>query len=97
MEEKGADVNLAAHLLSEAWMDRFFVAAVVSSDTDLVESLGGCRALPLVCGTSIREGSETRSSRPVCRALPSCDPMAGERGSTSAGVQAFVSRPALPP
>jgi uncharacterized LabA/DUF88 family protein len=36
MEEKGSDVNLAAHLLNDAWNDRFDVAAVMSNDTDLV-------------------------------------------------------------
>ena len=36
MEEKGSDVNLAAHLLNDAWKDRFEAAAVISNDTDLV-------------------------------------------------------------
>jgi hypothetical protein len=36
MEEKGSDVNLAAHLLNDAWKDSFDVCAVVSNDTDLV-------------------------------------------------------------
>ena len=36
MEEKGSDVNLAAHLLSNAWKGRFDAAAVMSNDTDLV-------------------------------------------------------------
>ena len=36
MEEKGSDVNLAAHLLNDAWKDRFEAAVVVSNDTDLV-------------------------------------------------------------
>jgi len=36
MEEKGSDVNLAAHLLNDAWKDLFEVAAVVFNDTDLV-------------------------------------------------------------
>ena len=35
-EEKGSDVNLAAHLLNDAWGDRFDAAAVISNDTDLV-------------------------------------------------------------
>ena len=39
MEEKGSDVNLAVHLLNDAWMDRFDVVAVVSNDTDLVEPI----------------------------------------------------------
>ena len=36
MEEKGSDVNLAAHLLNDAWQDLFEAAVVVSNDTDLV-------------------------------------------------------------
>lgn len=36
LEEKGSDVNLAAHLLNDAWGDQFEVAAVISNDTDLV-------------------------------------------------------------
>jgi uncharacterized LabA/DUF88 family protein len=36
MEEKGSDVNLAAHLLNDAWKNSFDVAAVISNDTDLV-------------------------------------------------------------
>ena len=36
MEEKGSDVNLAAHLLNDAWNGLFDVAAVISNDTDLV-------------------------------------------------------------
>ncbi len=36
MEEKGSDVNLAAHLLNDAWKGRFEAAAVISNDTDLV-------------------------------------------------------------
>ena len=36
MEEKGSDVNLAAHLLNDAWKGLFEVAVVISNDTDLV-------------------------------------------------------------
>ncbi len=39
MEEKGSDVNLAVHLLNDAWKDLFDVAVVVSNDTDLVTSI----------------------------------------------------------
>ncbi len=39
MEEKGSDVNLAAHLLNDAWKGAFEAAAVVSNDTDLVEPI----------------------------------------------------------
>ena len=36
MEEKGSDVNLATHLLNDAWKDLFEAAVVISNDTDLV-------------------------------------------------------------
>ena len=36
MEEKGSDVNLAAHLLNDAWKQSFDAAVVISNDTDLV-------------------------------------------------------------
>ena len=39
MEEKGSDVNLAAHLLNDAWKNSFDAAVVFSNDTDLVEPI----------------------------------------------------------
>lgn len=38
-EEKGSDVNLAAHLLMDAFEDRFDVAVIVSNDSDLKEPI----------------------------------------------------------
>ncbi|MHC8509553.1 MAG: NYN domain-containing protein [Rhodospirillales bacterium] len=38
-EEKGSDVNLASHLLNDAWHERFEAAAVISNDTDLIEPI----------------------------------------------------------
>lgn len=38
-EEKGSDVNLASHLLRDAYTGNFDVAAVLSNDTDLVEPI----------------------------------------------------------
>ncbi len=38
-EEKGSDVNLAIHLLNDAWMNRYECAVVVSNDSDLAESM----------------------------------------------------------
>lgn len=38
-EEKGSDVNLACHLLLDAFQDSFDVAAVVSNDSDLTEAI----------------------------------------------------------
>lgn len=37
-EEKGSDVNLAVHLLNDAWL-KYDCAVVVSNDSDLAESL----------------------------------------------------------
>jgi len=36
-EEKGSDVNIAAHLLGDAYNKRFDVAVIVSNDSDLME------------------------------------------------------------
>lgn len=38
-EEKGSDVNLASHLLMDAFQDKFDLALVLSQDTDLIEPL----------------------------------------------------------
>ena len=38
-EEKGSDVNLAVHLLNDAWCDHFDCAVVVSNDSDMSESM----------------------------------------------------------
>lgn len=38
-EEKGSDVNLAVHLLNDAWLNLFDWAVVASNDSDLAEAL----------------------------------------------------------
>lgn len=38
-EEKGSDVNLALHVLNDAWQNAYDCAVVVSNDSDLAESL----------------------------------------------------------
>lgn len=38
-EEKGSDVNIAVHLLNDAWLNAYDCAVVVSNDSDLAESL----------------------------------------------------------
>lgn len=38
-EEKGSDVNLASHLVRDACIGHFDVAAVLTNDTDLVEPI----------------------------------------------------------
>lgn len=39
IEEKGSDVNLASHLLRDAFLNQYDAAVVVSNDTDLVEPI----------------------------------------------------------
>ncbi len=38
-EEKGTDVNLAAHLVNDAHLGKFDIAAVISNDSDLAEAV----------------------------------------------------------
>lgn len=38
-EEKGSDVNLAVHLVNDAWLNEFDWAIIVSNDSDLSEAL----------------------------------------------------------
>ena len=38
-EEKGSDVNLALHVLNDAWQDAYDAAVIVSNDSDLAESM----------------------------------------------------------
>ncbi|MCY4450416.1 MAG: NYN domain-containing protein [Immundisolibacterales bacterium] len=38
-EEKGSDVNLAVHMLNDAWLDACDCAVVVSNDSDIAEAM----------------------------------------------------------
>ena len=38
-EEKGSDVNLAVHLLNDAWLDTYDCAVLVSNDSDIAEAM----------------------------------------------------------
>lgn len=38
-EEKGSDVNLAIHLLNDAWGNFYDCAVIISNDIDLAEAL----------------------------------------------------------
>ncbi len=38
-EEKGSDVNLAVHLLNDAWSNKYDCAIIVSNDSDLAEAM----------------------------------------------------------
>ena len=43
-EEKGSDVNLALHLLNDAWLNEYDCGVVVSNDSDLAESMSLVKA-----------------------------------------------------
>jgi hypothetical protein len=38
-EEKGSDVNLAVHLVNDAWKNLYDCAVIVSNDSDLYEAI----------------------------------------------------------
>jgi len=46
-EEKGSDVNLAVHVVNDAWHDRYDCAVICSNDSDLGESLKIIQRNPL--------------------------------------------------
>ena len=58
-EEKGSDVNLAVHLLNDAWLDKYDCAVVVSNDSDLAEAIDS------------EESAEEKSWANIAAAVPS--------------------------
>jgi len=65
-EEKGSDVNLAVHLLNDAWKGVYDCAVVVSNDSDLAE------ALKLVREEHRKRIGIISPRRPVSHALRNC-------------------------
>jgi len=64
-EEKGSDVNLAVHLLNDAWKNEYDCAVLVSNDSDLAEALRIVKSelkkmIGLVTPTRFRVSSELR-------------------------------------
>ena len=49
-EEKGSDVNLAVHLVNDAWDNRYDCAVVVSNDSDLASAINLAKARKKVVG-----------------------------------------------
>lgn len=64
-EEKGSDVNLAVHLVNDAWENRFDCAVVVSNDSDLASALDMAKARGKVIGLMPPVGAD----RPISIAL----------------------------
>lgn len=58
-EEKGSDVNIAVHMLNDAWKDDIDCAVLVSNDSDLAE------ACKLVRERGVKIGLVTKSERPT--------------------------------
>lgn len=61
IEEKGSDVNLASHLLLDAFQDKYDVAVVLSNDSDLVEPI---RLVSQELGITVGLLSPVRSPNP---------------------------------
>jgi len=70
-EEKGSDVNIAVHLLNDAWLNLYDVGVLVSNDTDLAQAMA---LVQRDCGKTVglvspvvhkvpKEHSEERSSQ----------------------------------
>lgn len=66
-EEKGSDVNLAVHLVNDAWENRYDCAVVVSNDSDLASALDIAKARGKVVGLIPPVGTH----RPISGALRS--------------------------
>jgi uncharacterized LabA/DUF88 family protein len=49
-EEKGSDVNLAVHLINDAWSDQYDCAVVITNDSDLAEALRLVRSMGKIVG-----------------------------------------------
>jgi uncharacterized LabA/DUF88 family protein len=45
--EKGSDVNLAVHLVNDAWLNQYDCGIVISGDSDLAESIKLARKTPI--------------------------------------------------
>lgn len=68
VEEKGSDVNLACHLLLDAFQNKFDVAAVLSNDSDLVEPI---RIATQVLGKPVGLLSPVNNPNPELRRVSS--------------------------
>lgn len=71
IEEKGSDVNLAVHLLNDAWLDAYECAVVVSNDSDLTEAMRLVRErgkrIGLITPRTERNRKDRRTSKELLR------------------------------
>ncbi len=82
-EEKGSDVNLATHLLNDAWLNLYDWAAVVSNDSDLAEALRLIKEQNkkiLLIPTFSKKG-ETKMKKPTSKLLKYADDLRDIRES----------------
>ena len=74
-EEKGSDVNLAVHLLNDAWLDAYECAVIVSNDSDLAEAMSlvkehhGAKQLGLVTPRSSSWSQQLRKHADFVRQI----------------------------
>jgi uncharacterized LabA/DUF88 family protein len=68
VEEKGSDVNLASHLLLDAFQNAYDVAAVLSNDSDLIEPI---RIVTQILGKPVGLISPVTNPNPGLRAVSS--------------------------
>lgn len=61
-EEKGTDVNIAVHLLNDAWKNLYDCAVLVSNDSDLAEALRLTRELGKAIGWFISDNCRPAKS-----------------------------------
>lgn len=62
-EEKGSDVNLAVHLLNDAWSNKYDCAIVLSNDSDLAEAIKLAREKGKIIGVVTTKNRPTASLR----------------------------------
>ena len=68
VEEKGSDVNIASHLLLDAFQNAYDVAAVLSNDSDLIEPI---RIATQVLGKPVGLLSPVANPNPGLRSVSS--------------------------
>lgn len=97
-EEKGSDVNLATHLLMDAFDDLFDVAIVVSNDSDLAEPMRLVRqrfgkTVGILCHRSTRVSGKLRPLAHFVRSFHSGALAASQFPCQLADVNGTFSKP----